>query len=207
MRKLGSLVVSCVVAGLLSIAGCMSREAYVPIDKHKLKGSGEIYFVPLANFPSSAVKELVAYYRSKYGLVIRTLPNLPLDSSVVDAERRQLIAEAVVDLIKKTNPSLVNQPEAILIGLTNEDMYIARYNWQYTFSWRQEGRYAVVSDARMNLGSTFLSEDKVESRLRKMVTKNIGLLYYQLPQSGDPRSVLYNNIDGIAELDYMGEEF
>jgi hypothetical protein len=43
--------------------------------------------------------------------------------------------------------------------------------------------------------------------LRKMVTKNIGVLYYHLPQSNNPQSVLYQNVGGISELDYMGEEF
>ncbi|HEY6373397.1 MAG TPA: hypothetical protein VIX37_22670 [Candidatus Sulfotelmatobacter sp.] len=32
------------------------------------------------------------------------------------------------------------------------------------------------------------------TRLRKIVTKDIGILYYGLPQSGDPHSVLYSQI-------------
>jgi hypothetical protein len=40
-----------------------------------------------------------------------------------------------------------------------------------------------------------------------MVTKNIGIMYFKLQQSDDPRSVLYKNIGGISELDAMGEEF
>jgi len=86
-------------------------------------------------------------------------------------------------------------------------MYIAQYDWQFTFSWRQERKYAVVSDARMRLGAKVVPAEKVASRLRKMVTKNIGVLYFHLPQSNDPRSVLYKSVGGISELDYMGEEF
>jgi len=37
--------------------------------------------------------------------------------------------------------------------------------------------------------------------------KNIGVLYFHLPQSNDPRSVLYKSVGGISELDLMGEEF
>ena len=40
-----------------------------------------------------------------------------------------------------------------------------------------------------------------------MVTKSIGILYYGLRPSDDPRSVLYKSVGGISELDYMGEEF
>jgi predicted Zn-dependent protease len=93
----------------------------------------------LGDFPSSSTRDLIAHYRSKYGLSIETLPNLPLNSSIVDTDRQQLIAEAVIALMKSAHPDLTNTPKAIMIGLTTEDMYIARYNWQFTFSWRQEG--------------------------------------------------------------------
>jgi predicted Zn-dependent protease len=192
---------------LLLTVGCAGGGQYVPIDKQSLKGWGKLYFIPLGDFPSSTIRDLIAHYRSKYGLSIETLPNLPLNSSIGDTDRQQLIAEAVIALMKSAYPDLTNAPDAIVIGLTTEDMYIAQYDWQFTFSWRQEGKYAVVSNARMSLGGPLITEEKVKARLRKMVTKNIGILYYRLPQSNDPRSVLYKNVGGISELDYMGEEF
>jgi hypothetical protein len=51
------------------------------------------------------------------------------------------------------------------------------------------------------------SADLAATRLRKIVTKDIGILYFGLPQSTDPKSVLYNGIMGIEELDNVGEEF
>jgi predicted Zn-dependent protease len=192
---------------LFIISGCAGRGAYVPIDKQKLRGSGKIYFVPLGDFSPAKVEALVAYYRDKYGISAGTLPAVPLSPSAVDSERRQLVAEAVIELIKAANPDLVKDPKSILIGLTSEDMYISQYSWQFTFSWRQEERYAVVSDARMSISSRGTPAGAAMNRLRKMVTKNIGILYYRLPQSDDPRSVLYKNVGGIQELDYMGEEF
>ncbi|HKG14579.1 MAG TPA: hypothetical protein VKB12_14730 [Pyrinomonadaceae bacterium] len=207
MKIAGSLPAVILAACLFLISGCAGRGAYVPIDKRKLRGSGKIYFVPLGDFSPAKVEVLVAHYRDKYGISAGTLPAVPLNPSVVNSERRQLVAEAVIELIKEANPDLVKDPGAILIGLTSEDMYISQYNWQFTFSWRQEGRYAVVSDARMSIRSRGVSAETVLVRSRKMVTKNIGILYYRLPQSDDPRSVLYKNVGGIEELDYMGEEF
>ncbi len=52
-----------------------------------------------------------------------------------------------------------------------------------------------------------VSEDQIRTRMRKVVTKCVGVLYYHLAQSDDPQSVLYRNVGGIRELDYMGEEF
>lgn len=207
MKKHDALRAALTLACLLFVAGCAERGEYVPIDKQKLKGSGTIYLVPLGDFPPDVVESLTDHYRDKYGLDIKTAPAVALAAEAINPQRRQLIAEAAVELMKQAHPELANDPKAILIGLTNVDMYIARYDWRFTFSWRGEGRYAVVSNARMGLGSTVLPAEKVESRLRKMVTKNIGVLYYRLPQSDDPRSVLYKNVGGISELDYMGEEF
>ena len=203
-----TLLIAVSSAACLSLSfSCINRTRYVPLDTQNLEGSGIVYFVPLGDFPSFEVEKLVSYYQSKYGLLPETLPHLALDSSAVNPDRQQLIAEAVIALMKRGNPKLVSDPESILIGLTTQDMYIGQYDWQFTFSWRQEGRYAVVSNARMNLGASAVTAEKLNSRLRKMVTKNIGILHYGLNPSDDPRSVLYKNVGGISELDYMGEEF
>jgi hypothetical protein len=44
-------------------------------------------------------------------------------------------------------------------------------------------------------------ENFAETRLQKMVTKDIGILYDGLAPNQNPRSVLYNQILGIEELD------
>jgi predicted Zn-dependent protease len=184
---------------------CAPRAQFVPRDTKNLKGTGKVYFAPLGDFPASETEKLVSYYQTKYDLAIETLPHIPLDPKLTNSERSQLIAERVIEWIKSKHAALVNNPQAILIGLTTEDMYITRYDWQFSFGWRQEGRYAVISKARMSLGEP--SAEQAHSRLRKMVTKNIGIMYFKLQQSDDPRSVLYKDIGGIAELDAMGEEF
>lgn len=186
---------------------CLTKPKYVPLDTRNLKGSGKVYLVPLGDFPLTEVEKLVAYYQSKYGLAIEILPRLSLDMSVMDPDRQQLMAEAMIALMKRGYPKLVSDPETILIGLTTQDLYIGQYDWRFTFSWRQERKYAVVSNARMNWSTSLVSAEKLDSRLRKMVTKNIGILYYGLRPSDDPRSVLYQNVGGIRELDNMGEDF
>jgi hypothetical protein len=40
-----------------------------------------------------------------------------------------------------------------------------------------------------------------------VVKKDIGVLYYLKNASGNPRSVLFNGILGIAELDQVREDF
>ena len=185
----------------------MRKNAQAPIDKQNLRGYGEVYFVTLGDFPSATVEDLIAYYQNKYGISIKALPNVPLNPSVIDVSRDQLIAEKAVELMRHSNPALARNRKAILIGLTSRDMYIAQFDWNFAFSIRQDERFVVVSDARMKLDSAYVPAEKIKERLRKMVTKNIGLLYYQLPESNDPQSVLYGSILSLSDLDSMGEEF
>jgi len=205
MMKDSRLFPSIVVILSLLTTGCLRKSNYVPINKQSLKGSGKLYLLPLGEFPKSTADELASYYKTKYGISTETLATVHLPPSTRNAERQQLIAEEAVDLMKRVNPEISSDPNAILIGLTTEDMYISSYDWWFSFSWREQGKYAVVSSGRMNLGRA--TEDQIRTRLRKMVTKNVGILYFHLRQSDDPRSVLYRDIGGIRELDYMGEEF
>lgn len=205
--KMGSFSVALLVSCIVLISGCTNQRDQVPVDKQNLKGHGEIYFVPLGNFSATTVDDLTTYYQNKYGISIKTLPNVPLNPSVIDVSRDQLIAERAVELMRYSNPSLAHNRKAILIGLTNRDMYIAQFDWNFAFSIRQDERFVVVSDARMRLDSAYVPPEKIEERLRKMVTKNIGVLYYRLPESDDPQSVLYGNILSLMDLDRMGEEF
>lgn len=197
---------------LLSLSGCNYNRSEVgdaetqPAARGK-KVSKEIVLVPLGDFPDSKVQELVNYYREKFNLKVKTVPPLKINPAVIDPKRRQMVAEDALEMMQWGYPRLSGDPRAVMIGLTNVDMYIRRSDWQFTFSWRQYERFAIVSDARMSLGTPPVSEDKINARLRKMVTKNIGIMYYDLEQSEDPRSVLYRYIGGLEELDYMGEEF
>jgi predicted Zn-dependent protease len=159
--------------------------------------------VPLTFYAPSSVK----YYRDKFNLKVKSVPPLKIKPSALDPRRKQLIAEQALEDMQWGYPRLSGDPRAVMIGLTNLDMFIRKYDWQFTFSWRQYGRFAVVSDARMSLRFPRPSQDKIDSRLRKMVTKNIGITYYDRQPSNDPRSVMYDRIGGLEELDYMGEDF
>lgn len=202
-------IISIILCSICLFAGCLKRRPYEYVDKKRLKGSGVVYLVPLGDFPSSTTDRLADYYLKHYGIDVKTLPKIELTDTVKNKERKQLNAEELVTLMKDARPELVHDPKAFVIGLTSEDMYIEHRDWQYAYSWRQEGKYAVVSSNRMNVGGIFkgVSDEQIHVRLRKMVTKNIGLLYYRLPSSDDPRSVLYGRVDGMRDLDNMGEEF
>ena len=181
------------------------------MDKSQLRGSGKIFFIPLTDFPASELQPLADYYRSKYGLEIEVKPNLRVTSTQYDSDRQQFIAEELAALMRRTYPASKEAGKAVLIGVIGDDMYIKKMNWNYAFAYRRdEDRVAVVSSARMNYGFLSLwqaSKETQQSRLRKMITKNIGVLYYNLPLSNNPKSVMYGKVGGPQELDRMGEDF
>jgi hypothetical protein len=49
--------------------------------------------------------------------------------------------------------------------------------------------------------------ERLRVRLRKMVAKNLGLVYYGLTQASDRRSVLFGPILSLDDLDSIGEDF
>jgi predicted Zn-dependent protease len=176
----------------------------------KLPQGRRIRFIPLAEFPTGEVQELAAYYRGKFNLEIEILPSSPIPESAIDNGRQQLVAERLVAGLRHSQPALARDSDSILIAFTNRDIYTLSQNWRFAFGWRdRRTRAAVVSTARMDLHypGEPPTEARPEVRLRKMVTKDIGILYYELPQNNNPRSVLYERILGIQELDTVSEDF
>lgn len=187
---------------------CLVQPSYVPLNANSLRGSGHIYLVPLAGFPDTTMERLKAFYRDKYGLNISILPTLSVPRQALNEGREQFVAEHLIRQLEEMASKLNLAPDSTVIGLTDLDMYIDQYNWRYAFAYRTD-QFAVVSAARM--GYPFMevwpiSAEWQETRLRKMVTKEIGVTYYHLPLSTHCKSPLFGKIGGPQELDFMGEE-
>src|SRR5882724_409191 len=173
-----------------------------------LHADGRVIFVPLGSGAVEITDKLQKKLSAKLNIPIEILEWVPIDVAE-DPSRKQLIAEELTVSIKNNNPSLVNDPNAVIIGITAEDMYIRERDWRFAFSYRAEDRFAIVSSARLDpvMYESHPDPDLLLLRTQKMVTKNIGVLHYHLRLSNDPRSVLYGNVGGIQELDMMGEDF
>ena len=177
--------------------------------ENRQRGKEKLYFVPLSNFSAASLTKLVNDCKQKTGIEVIVMQPVPFSLATVDKRRQQVIAEEAINLMKLRYPNLASDPNAVVIGVTDEDLYIRGEDWQWAFGYRMQGRFAVVSSARMNpanLGGA-ANDGLTESRLRKMVLKNIGVLYYLLPLNHDPRSVLYEDVGAVEDLDKMGEDF
>jgi predicted Zn-dependent protease len=164
-----------------------------------------VYFAPIGDFPRGKVEALVTHYQAKYDLTIEIAAPIPVPSGALDTQRDQLGADRLLDAIWASDVALAD-PEAVIIGLTDQDMYIEELSWRYAYAFRSNnGLHAVISTARFDAGRA--DEAKQMQRLRKMVTKNLGILYYGLGSSQDPGSVMYGQIMGPDDLDAVSEDY
>jgi YD repeat-containing protein len=166
----------------------------------------KVYLVPIDLSPQQSLGWAPAYYKAKLGIEVDILPPINLGPSSQDPARHQLIAEKCVDVMAQSYRELASDPSAILIGVTSRDMFIDAFNWSYAENLREYGRMGIVSAAR--LGPTDFpgkwNRELLNSRLRKMLTKNVVILYFDLPLSNDYTSLLSAGVLSGKQVDYMG---
>ena len=194
------------VLGVLLVRVWRDEPAPVPVSAPKLD---KVYFVPIGTFSYPSLSELADYYGRTLHLTIEILSAIEAGREAMDETRGQFIGEELINLMKQRYPQLANDQSVMLIGVTPKDMYIREYTWQFAFAIRDEGRFVVVACYRMNPEVFGLPLDSklFHTRIRKIITKNIGMLYFGLPQSTDRKSVLFGPILGLDDLDSIGEDF
>jgi YD repeat-containing protein len=124
------------------------------------------------------------------------------DQSTWDGGRHQYVAELLYAQIRRDHPDLAADPNAYLIGFTDASMYSVDYRWRAVFSQHDARRTAVISTNgllnRWPMNSTTQSnsaDQKFRARLRRILLKNVAVLYWQLPLNFDPTSLLHNPLD------------
>jgi YD repeat-containing protein len=183
-----------------------------PAALDELSGSGTVYLVPFGNVRNVSIQTLTEDLRKRYGLELRQLPPIPPPSWTWNTARHQLAAEDLITAMKLAYPKLAEDPAAILIGFTDDDMYIQELKWNYSFSFRDEERFAVISTAHLSENDE--DDDKkpatpetLQKRTLKLLIRDVGFLYYHLQLSSDYGSVMYGDVYDVSELDDIGDEY
>ena len=179
----------------------------------QLKGSGRIYLVQMGEHHAPySLNGFAEWLHAKYGLDVEILPPIDLRKGAWDSGRRQYVAELLTDQLKREHPSLVEDPQAYLIGFTDADMYPVDNDWRFTFTWRDRPRTAVISTHRMQdslwarMGEDkSVAEGRFQARLRRILLKDVAILYWHLPMNHDPASVLQNGLDPDLPLEDIYE--
>jgi YD repeat-containing protein len=167
-----------------------------------------IYIVPIGGVQGLGLEELPEFYRSRHGISVQLLDPLPLDPKARNSARKQLIFEELTELMQVRYPQLAKDKSAFLIGITDEDMYIRDFNWNFSYTaYDPPQRTGVVSSARFIPHPLAGNEKLLRARIRKMVSRTMGFIVFDLPRSNDPSSVMYRDLYGSASVDLMSDSF
>jgi YD repeat-containing protein len=172
----------------------------------ELHGSGRIYLVQLgAHKDGYSTVELAAWLREKYSLDTEVVNPVGLDPAALDNSRHRYMAELLIEQMRREHPDLAGNPKAVLIGFTDAPMYSVTEPWSASFSQRDEHRAAVISSADVNdpgfLASIFhrtnssMSAVTAGDRMRRILLKDVAVLYWHLPLNNDATSVLSYVLD------------
>src|ERR1700674_5168799 len=182
------------------------------VQPEELQDHGRLYFVSVGR-QVIPVESLAAYYRQKFKIKITVLPKVDLLPSACVPKRKQCAAEEVISAMTTAYPELARTLDSVMIALTDEDIFPRELGWDFTYS-LHSARFAVISTRRMDPA---FSRDPPDDSARlastkQMLTKYVALLYFHLPESADPSSILVTPLepeegpDDIYESDLHSEE-
>jgi hypothetical protein len=162
--------------------------------------SSGVWLVPLGEVASVDVPRLAEELALRYHLPVGTLPNVALPRWTLDKEERSLVAEQLIRLLRH---AYLAQRSAVLVGITDFEMYVRTEDLPHTFSWRAPPHYGVVSTS--GLSPEAVPGDSTHVRARKLVARNIGFLYLHRREVDDRHSLLRPSMHGVEDIDELDE--
>jgi predicted Zn-dependent protease len=188
---------------VLNLLAPIAQPSLLPLASHV-----RIYIVPLGKVMGLGLDELPEFYRKQYGLTVKVVTSIPLEADVRNTARDQLIFEELVKLMRRHFPKLAQDKSTYLIGVTDEDMYMRDRKWNFAYtSYSPYYRAGVVSSHRFVPRPLSGNEVLLRARIRKMISRTMGFVVFDLPRSEDPSSVMYKDLYGSSSADLMSDRF
>lgn len=169
----------------------------------QLRGSGTVYLVQMGeNAEPYSLADFAKWLHDKYAIDVQVLPAMAIDRSAWDARRHQFVAEQLEAQMKQRHSDLALNNHAYLIGFTDADMYSTNEMWISTFSERDGLRAAIISSDGMGDSAwqrAHLSAsgaiDRFRDRMRRILLRDVAVLYWHLPVNYDASSLLHYPLD------------
>jgi hypothetical protein len=173
----------------------------------RIPEENDVVLLPSDDFSFDYAAALAKIVASDTGLRIRAM--LPLgtrdwkpyaDGQQYDPDTLKNLALPAIAQLKKSYGG------TLFVLLTTRDINSADRNLRFIFAQHYpKDKVSVVSAARMLIGEPGrqASAELIGSRLRKMLLRTIGIQYYALERSADPRNILYSPLMNLDGLDGM----
>jgi predicted Zn-dependent protease len=201
-QRLGNLVaVGCLVilAAILATTAWYQASLRPPHRILPAPVTDTVVLVPIGPFPDDRLRDLPGDYAAEYGLHLTVAEPIPVDPTAWSADRRQYSADRLARSAAEAAPS--GAAKRIVIAVTAADLYIEGVPWNWAFALRRDDRTAVISVFRMpNL--------KTMNRwtlFRKMLTRELGFLAWQLPPTDNPYDLLVRDVLSAFDLDRVSD--
>jgi YD repeat-containing protein len=184
------------------------------VEPQELEAHGKLYFAPMGSQAIPA-ESLAAYYRHKFRIAITVLPPLALKPESCMPSRNQCIAEEMIIQAERGYPRIAHKPGSVIIVLTGEDIFSRSLGGDFTYSLLPNVHAGIVSTRRMDRGSwggRIPNHAVMVAGTKQMLTKYIARLFFHLPTSYDPTSVMYQPLipnggsDDLYESDLHSEQ-
>jgi YD repeat-containing protein len=165
----------------------------------------KIYLVPIGLDSAESLDWAPEYYKAKLGIEVEILPAIAMPNDLEDHKRHQIDSEHLLFYISSKYSELLKYPSHALVAVTSRDIFIRNFGRSFAENYRQGPHLAVVSCARLHLPALLerWNPEWFHSRLQKMLTKNIAILYFDLPMSSDYTSLLSGGVLSGYEVDLM----
>lgn len=190
-----------------------------PTDGLECPGQGQrVCLMALGNDAGVDLDALAQHFRATYDLQISVMPEMSLagwgvsSPDLVDQATSRLEDRIALDLIADSLPLIEFDDEVTLIVLTPYDLH-SLDDPQLNYFYRArlpEGRMALLSTARLNDAAYGLpaNPDTLWSRTLKIVTREIGLMHYELPyaDASDWSSVMQEEFGAPWTMDFIEQD-
>jgi hypothetical protein len=162
-----------------------------------------VWLVPLGEPMTVNVARLADELSVRYHVPVGTLPDLALPSWTLDEREHRLVAEQLIRLLGQAYGA---QGSAVIIGITDYDMYVESGDLAHAFSLRAPPHYGAVSTSPLaaDLVDRLRGHSRHE-RARKLVARIIGFVYYARHEVDDPHSLLRSQMHGVDDIDKLDE--
>ncbi len=163
-----------------------------------------VYLVPMGNVRREDVRALADEVGLRYHVPASTLPQVALPLWTLDAQDGELNGDQLIRVLQLAYPT---RGQAAVIGITDYDMFSTSLGIHGLFSLRNPVPYGVVSSSTLgaSLFDRFRGQGRHE-RVRKLVARNIGFLYFHLPESADHHSLLRSSMSSVHDIDALHED-
>lgn len=171
----------------------------------------DVYLIPLDDFDLELTVSIAKSLSNEMGIRIKPTGKTTITGLTPFAGTTQFSGDDILDAAKQVAQKLPeNHANTAYVVLTQRDINMNERTFRFNFSINHyDTRMSIVSSARLvgPKNGKAADEETIHARIKKMVKRSIGLVYYGYSRSSDVNDLLYTPIMGLNDVDRTGNDF